>query len=310
VIKSFGTEFLVHLDSDREIVWILVVEDYVEVSAAGETVLVGAGEQTWVWRGQPPEPRRPSNRDEIAGLFPPLEDLTNGELSDGVYLSPGQATTPGPELPPEATAVDNPPELELAVDPDEVSVDEDFLVQALADDDNGIVGIEILINGQLVTQCPDSFCEFRSSFGEQGKRVIEARAVDTADQIVSESTVLTVYPLEPTEIPPRVFELEVVTDTGEIIVGLCPGPKSLQVFAELPPEVLTERAILEYQWEGISAQFVEMERVDDFTFLAVLASFDYCCEQTIIELLVEAYDFEEILVAEGRNEVLLTYCLG
>ena len=200
--------------------------------------------------------------------------------------------------------------MKFAVDPQEISTDEPFFVIASADDDNGVRLIEILINGELLKQCFEPFCELEWSFPEQGKRVVEARVFDTAEQMTSERAVLTVYPREEVEETPKIYELALVTGTDEVIVGDCPGPKELRVVAEIPEEVLVERVFLRYQWEGIKAQLLEMERIDDFTFIGVLNEFDYCCEQTTLELLAQAYDGESVLVAEGWNKALLTFCIA
>ena len=89
VIRALGTDFLVHLDLDRQLLWIIVRSGLVEVDAAGQQVQVGAGQQTWVRRNQPPEPPRPATRGQVGDLFPLLDDLTNGQLSDGRLLRPG-----------------------------------------------------------------------------------------------------------------------------------------------------------------------------------------------------------------------------
>jgi hypothetical protein len=91
VIRTLGTSFLVHLDRARGLLWVVVAEGRLTVQAAGAEVQVAAGEQTWVWRGQPPEPVRPATRPEAGTLFPALETLTNGELADTALLDQGSA---------------------------------------------------------------------------------------------------------------------------------------------------------------------------------------------------------------------------
>lgn len=90
VVTALGTEFLVHLDQDRGLLWVIVVDGIVEVRAAGQVVRLEAGEQTWVFRGDPPEPPRPARRSEVGELFPPLDVLTNRELGDEDLLLPEQ----------------------------------------------------------------------------------------------------------------------------------------------------------------------------------------------------------------------------
>jgi YVTN family beta-propeller protein len=101
VITSLSTEYLVHLDPFREVIWVVVVDGAVAVEAAGERVEVRAGEQTWVRRGEPPEPPRPATRGEVGDLFPPMEELTNGVMVDNSVLVaslPEPTSTPTPSL--------------------------------------------------------------------------------------------------------------------------------------------------------------------------------------------------------------------
>lgn len=90
VVTALGTRFLVHLDLARGLLWVIVGDGVVEVQAAGQAVRLGAGEQTWVFRGGPPEPPRPARRSEVGRLFPTLDVLTNRDLGDGDLLLPEQ----------------------------------------------------------------------------------------------------------------------------------------------------------------------------------------------------------------------------
>lgn len=288
VITSVGTEFLVHLDPDREIVWVIAVEDMVEVSAEGVTVQVDAGQQTWVWRGQPPEPPRPAGRDVIGDLFASLDELTNGVLRDDEVIP---------------VTGNLPPIVKLSIERSEVVVNEGILIQAEADDDKGIVSLEILIDGRTVMECDGSFCEYITEFGEPGDHLVEAIATDTDGQRTQTEELVRVT-LEETS------NLTLLLNTDEVITGDCSGTKTLEIVAEVPPTISAERALLSYRWEGIEEQFVEMERVDDYTFLTILESFDYCCMQTTIEILVEVFDSSETVVSTGMSKVLLTFCLG
>lgn len=94
VITTLGTDFLVHLDPNREMIWLIVKDGVVQVEAADESVKVRADQQTWVQRGHAPEPPVPTTRQEVGDLFPPLDELTNNLLPDGELLGPEEPTAP------------------------------------------------------------------------------------------------------------------------------------------------------------------------------------------------------------------------
>jgi hypothetical protein len=107
VIRTLGTQFLVHLDPARGLLWVIVKEGSAEVEAAGQRVVLGPGQQTWVYQNRPPEPARPATRREVGDLFPRLENLTNGLLPDSELLepvagTPGEPPTEAPSIPPTA----------------------------------------------------------------------------------------------------------------------------------------------------------------------------------------------------------------
>jgi arabinogalactan oligomer/maltooligosaccharide transport system substrate-binding protein len=99
-ITNLGSAFWVHMDDVRGIVWIIVKLGVVEVSAAGETVQVNAGQQTWVYRGQRPLLPRPATREEVGDLFAPVEELTNNELQDPDLLRPAEVPSTPTGMPP------------------------------------------------------------------------------------------------------------------------------------------------------------------------------------------------------------------
>jgi hypothetical protein len=203
VIRTLGTSFLVHLDRTRGLLWVIVDEGRLTVQAAGADVLVAAGEQTWVWRGQPPEPVRPATRPEAGTLFPTLESLTNGALADTALLDQGSA----------------PPALTVTIE----------------------------------------------------------------------------------------------QNAQEVFAGECGEPRTLQVRASLsaPAGVpgMVPWANLTYQWQGIDAQSVMMERVDDQTFTAEIGPFDYCCAQTTLAYRVEVYGPNREVLGGGDGKALLSYCI-
>ena len=107
VIISLSTEFLVHLDPYREILWVVVVDGTVLVEAEDQSVQLRAGQQTWVRRGQPPEAPRPATRAEVGDLFPRVEELTNGILGDPEILA-GPIPTATPSSTPTPTETQTP----------------------------------------------------------------------------------------------------------------------------------------------------------------------------------------------------------
>lgn len=207
VIRTLGTEFVVHLDPGRGVLWIIVGEGAVEVTTTRDYAVVRAGEQIWVWRSGLMEPVRPATRDEVGDEFPPLEELTDGAIQDDEWLDPV-------------------PSVEVAA--------------------------ELLLS------------------------------------------------------------LEQSTD--EVIVGDCSGAHTVQIWTSIdgPPEVLAgvERAALHFRWEGIDERVIKMERVDDYTFAAEIAPFDYCCEQTTMVYTVRVFGLATTPLATESGKVLLTYCLG
>ncbi len=92
VITATGTRFWVYSDPASAIAWVVATRDEVEVAAAGRTVTVPAGWQTWVEPGQPPRPPVPATRAAVEarfpGIFPALQELTGGALRDEVILKP------------------------------------------------------------------------------------------------------------------------------------------------------------------------------------------------------------------------------
>lgn len=81
-ITTMGTRFLVYVDPDRRLLWVVVWDGKVRVEAEGRLVVVGADEQTWVEEGSPPEPPQPAMRDRVDRRLPSLSELTDGEIPD------------------------------------------------------------------------------------------------------------------------------------------------------------------------------------------------------------------------------------
>jgi hypothetical protein len=250
VITTLGTEFLVHLDPARGLLWVIVKEGLVEVEAAGQRAEVGAGQQIWVQRGRPPEQPRPATRDAVGDLFPLLDELSNGQLADGELLEPGEE--PPAEPPPEPPA-EPPPEPPAEPPPE-----------------------------------------------PPAEPPPEPPAEPPAES--------------PPEEPAEELSLRFRQSSDEVFAGECGEPQTVRVWALLSgsDEALAEVSwvTLRYRWEGIEERWLEMERLDDQTFVVEIDPSDYCCQKTNLFYTVDVYDrFEEILITGGGN-LLLSYCIG
>jgi len=308
VITSLATEFLVHLDFDKRLIWVIVREGAVEVAAAGQTIIVKSGWQTWVFRGHPPESPVPATRPEVGDLFPPIDDLTNGILKDQELLEPG-----------EPPAADSPPEVRTWVKPDHVEPGQPVIVMAEADDDQGVERIALLVDGEMVHRCTASPCEFETEFGEPGLHVISAVAQDASGQTGEAQTRVRVAAPEPS------MRLEISLSTDKVIVGECVGPHTVEIVAalsgsrEITPGVGrtplrvrsgASRATIRYHWEGVEEQTREMKRLDVSTFGVEIGPFKYCCQQTPLVYTVEVFDPFGALLASRSGKVLLEFCIA
>jgi hypothetical protein len=168
----------VHLDQARGIAWVIVKNGSVSVEAGGGRVVVGPGQQTWVWRGQQPEPVRPAARAQVGRLFPTLDALTNGELHDDDLLTPA---------PP-----DSPPQVQIQVNPPEPLPGQRVSIAAYAKDDRSIQSIELSVSGKTVARCAESPCTYVTEFGQARQYPVSAVAVDTAGQTASAEAVINV----------------------------------------------------------------------------------------------------------------------
>ncbi|MBS1251086.1 MAG: hypothetical protein MAG451_00116 [Anaerolineales bacterium] len=295
VITSIATEFLVHLNRERGIIWIVVHDGAVEVEAAGQTVIVEAGWQTWVFRGQPPEEPVPATRPDVGDLFPSIDDLTNGVMVDGDLLEPRE----------EEPAEDLPPEVRISVEPKQPAVGEPVVIVAEATDDVEVERVAILVDGEAVERCSGSACKVETEFGEPGAHTVGAIAQDTSGQSGEATTRIRAVSPAPS------VSLEISQSTDEVIAGECSGVKTVQIVAEITGSVAdVQQAVLQYRWEDVTGDPVVMERVDDQTFIAEIGPFDYCCAQTTIEYNVQVFGSSTTPLASRSGKVLLTYCIG
>lgn len=300
VITSLSTDFLVHLDARRGLLWVIVREGRVLVEAAGGQVRVPAGWQTVVRRGRPPERPLPATRPEVGELFPSLEDLTNGLVRETDWLTPTFTPTPPP-------AADAPPRVAVQVSPEKAFPGQGVSISASARDDRGIESIVILIGEQAVARCAASPCAYETEFGTPGEREVAAIAVDTAGQRASASALLHI--VEP-ETP---LTLELARSADQLVAGECHGPHSAQITARLSrsPQVAKVRhAVLTFQWGVATPQPVPMDRVDDYTFVATIDGSRYCCSKAQITYQVVVYDAEGRPLATASDAVTVVYCIG
>ncbi len=115
IITDLGTEFFVHYDQERQATWVVVREGQVRVTAPevpgpNNEVILGAGQQTWVFGGRPPQPPVPATRTAVGNLFPPIEVLTNNNMRDDDLLRDvvAAAATPTPTVSPSPTPTVSP----------------------------------------------------------------------------------------------------------------------------------------------------------------------------------------------------------
>lgn len=99
VIKDLDTTYFVHYDDGREMTWVVVKRGAASVTAAGVEVIVNAGEQTWVEPGKAPIDPILACRDLVGTegtLFPKIDVLTNGGITDPEWLPCPATPTPTP----------------------------------------------------------------------------------------------------------------------------------------------------------------------------------------------------------------------
>jgi maltose-binding protein MalE len=102
-ITSFGTQYLVYVNLEQQILWAIVWDGRLILDPLAEglpSVEVTQDRQSWMWQGRAPVDPVPATRSEVPDmdLFPPLERLTayqlDGEVqhdfTDAVSLPPGE----------------------------------------------------------------------------------------------------------------------------------------------------------------------------------------------------------------------------
>jgi len=170
-IRAVATEYLVSVD-DGEITWVVVFDGQIEVGAQGQTVVVRAGQATWVEPGRPP--RAPIDVDPRA-----VEEWVNG-LRESREVGPIRPVI----VPPEPEEDRTEPWLEVWHSPGAPNEEQAVTIVAEAGDDgSGLDRIEIQMPGQRPVTCWESSCEATGGPYSAGEYGYEVRAFDTAGNV-------------------------------------------------------------------------------------------------------------------------------
>jgi hypothetical protein len=102
IIRELGTQFWVY--SDPNLTWVVVRSGAVTVqdTTYGATVIVEAGQQTWVPAGEAPVQPVPATRaalGEFSYLFPNMDELTQGEETEAIWLDSNSSAQPAINTP-------------------------------------------------------------------------------------------------------------------------------------------------------------------------------------------------------------------
>ena len=92
VIQDIGTQFLIYYDPASQFIWVVVSAGSVEITAAGTTVAVPGGWQTWAEHQQAPRLPIPATRPVIGNLAPLIEDISGTRLRDVDVLTNKQCS--------------------------------------------------------------------------------------------------------------------------------------------------------------------------------------------------------------------------
>jgi len=168
-IRAVATTYLISVD-DGEITWVVVFDGQIEVEAQGQTVVVRAGQATWVEPGRPP--RAPIDVDPRA-----VEEWVNG-LRESREVGPIRPVIVLPE-PEEEDGTE--PWLEVWHSLGEPNEEQAVTVVAEAgDDESGLDRIEIQMPGQPLVTCWESYCEATGGPYPAGEHGYEVWAFDEA----------------------------------------------------------------------------------------------------------------------------------
>ncbi|MFC2026155.1 hypothetical protein ACFLUC_03070 [Chloroflexota bacterium] len=321
VITSLSTEFFVHYDQERGLLWVIVKEGAVEVEVQNRRVIVDEGWQIWIYRGQPPGEPVPATRAEVGDLFPPLDDLMNGEYDDDYLLQ---------------SDIDD-QALYLAVEQStdhvysgECDGDQSMEIYAVLDgseealENIGWAILRFQWDGIEEQNYEMKRIEDNEFFGiiESYEYCCDRTTIVYRVEIYNKSGELITS--EARRVPLEYCDGDVVTESEPIFLSLeaspekvyageCGEPRRLELYANLEgsPESIANVgwATVSFRWEGQDLDTIEMERIDDYLFYAEIDPSDYCCYHTNIVYKVRIFGHDGNLITNQQGEVPLEYCI-
>jgi hypothetical protein len=169
-IRAVSTTYLISVDDD-EVTWVVVSDGEAEVEAQGQTVIVRAGQATWVEPGQPPH----SPIDVDSGAVEKWLEKLGGT---------GEVGPIRPVIQPSEEEDQTDPWLEVGHWPEEPDETQEVTVGAKAgDDETGLDRIEIQMPGQPLVTCRESYCEASGGPYPAGEYSYEVGAFDAAGNV-------------------------------------------------------------------------------------------------------------------------------
>ncbi|MGA9350916.1 MAG: ABC transporter substrate-binding protein [Anaerolineae bacterium] len=201
-IRAVATTYLIAVDDD-EVTWVVLFDGEAEVEAQRQTVVVRAGQATWVEPGQPPH----TPIDVDPGV---IEGWVNG-LRESREVGPIRPVI----VPPEPEAEDRTePWLEVWHSPSEPNEGQAVIVVAEAGDDgSGLDRIEIQIPGQPLLTCRESPCQATGGPYPAGEFGYEVWAFDGAGNVAHREGHFGVAAAFVQDYPPVVEEIYVEPTT-------------------------------------------------------------------------------------------------
>ena len=213
-IRAVSTTYLISVDDD-EVTWVVVSDGEAEVEAQGQTVIVRAGQATWVEPGQPPH----SPIDVDSGAVEKWLEKLGGT---------GEVGPIRPVIQPSEEEDETDPWLEVWHSPSEPNEGQLVTVVAEAgDDETGLDRIEIQMSGQPLVTCRESYCEASGGPYPAGEYSYEVGAFDAAGNVVYQAGSITVVALRPEDGTDPWLEVghwpEEPDETQEVTVGAKAG---------------------------------------------------------------------------------------